>query len=156
MMNDDNSLPEGDLAQAPHPFTDRVAQAEKVEQQKKSNLLSRITHQKRRRPFFGLLYGPPGVGKSTFGSQLPAPLLIGAERGLDQISVDKLEGPKNFVEFYGWLEWLSLNEHAYQSIVIDTCDAVELLIFEQVIKEWAHKTQSRGTEELGVDDIGGG
>jgi hypothetical protein len=99
-------------------------------------LLSKIKHQKRRRPIFALLYGPPGVGKSTFGASLPEPLVIGVERGLDQISVDKLDDPpKTFAEFYGWLDWLADEEHPYKSIVIDTCDALELLMFNRIIEE---------------------
>jgi hypothetical protein len=120
-----------------NPFAQRVTVTTEVTKAtKKISLLSRVTTRKRRRPMFGLLYGPPGVGKSTFGSQLPDPLMIGVERGLDQINVAKLDDPpKTFSEFYGWLEWLAREEHPYKSIVIDTADALELLMFKRIIEE---------------------
>ena len=119
---------------ADNPFANRLSADNG--QIKKAGLLSKIRRQKRRRPIFGLLYGPPGVGKSTFGASLPEPLVIGVERGLDQISVDKLdEPPKTFAEFYGWLDWLAREEHSFKSIVIDTIDALELLMFNRIIEE---------------------
>lgn len=35
--------------------------------------------------YITLLYGPPKIGKTTFGSKMPKPLLLAAERGYSAI-----------------------------------------------------------------------
>ena len=116
-----------------NPFAERAAEAKA--EPKKASLLSTITTKKRFRPVFFCLYGPPGAGKSTFGSEMPNPIFLQPERGLDQITVPKFPVPKTFVEFYRQLVTLEEEEHGYQSIVIDTVDALEVLIWQRVCDE---------------------
>ena len=115
---------------AVNPFADRANT-----QPKRAGILSTITTNKRFRPVFFCLYGPPGVGKSTFGSEMPDPIFIQTERGLDQITAAKFPIPKTFFEFYQQLNALDKEEHDYKSIVIDTADALEILIWERVYAE---------------------
>lgn len=128
-----------------NPFAERAAQ--EAVKPKKASVLSLITKQRRRRPFFGVLYGPPGVGKSTFGSEAPAPIFIPCERGLDQITVDKWPRPKTLAEFGGYLKAIEEEPNDYKTVVIDTIDGVEQLIFDAVCKEG--KVQS-------IEEYGGG
>jgi DNA polymerase III delta prime subunit len=125
--------------EAENPFVARaLAQAQaipKTEKRPKGSILSAVTTRKKRRPIFALLYGPPGVGKSTFGASLPKPIMIPTERGLDQITVPKLPIPRTFVELWRMIVALDSEEHPYGSIVIDTIDATELLIFDRVCEE---------------------
>ena len=116
--------------QALNPFAERANA-----QPKRAGILSTITTNKRYRPVFFCLYGPPGVGKSTFASEMPDPIFIQTERGLDQITVPKFPVPKTFIEFFGQLNALDKEEHDYKSIVIDTADALELLIWQRVCDE---------------------
>jgi hypothetical protein len=133
------------VMEEPNPFEER-ARAEAVKP-KKPGALSMVTSRKRRRPFFGVLYGPPGVGKSTFGSEAPDPIFIPAERGLDQITVAKFPTPKDLNEFGVYLKAIDEEPHDYKTLVIDTADAVELLIFDAVMAEG--KTRS-------IEEFGGG
>ncbi|MFI5421045.1 MAG: ATP-binding protein [Nitrososphaerales archaeon] len=123
-----------DLPKTWQPFADR-ANAQEEAKPKRSSLLSTITTKKRFRPVFFCLYGPPGVGKSTFASEMPDPVFIQTERGLDQITVPKFPVPKTFIEFYQQLNALDKEEHDYKSIIIDTADALELLIWQRVCDE---------------------
>jgi hypothetical protein len=131
-MNNDNQT----TLEAPpevNPFAERAAQ--EAAKPKKASVLSLITKQRRRRPFFGVLYGPPGVGKSTFASEAPNPIFIPCERGLDQITVAKFPTPQTLAEFGSYLKAIDEEPNDFQSMVIDTGDALELLIFDAVCKE---------------------
>lgn len=140
-MNND----EPQTAVAPNPFEER-AKAEAAKP-KKPSVLSTVTTRKRRRPFFGVLYGPPGVGKSTFAAEAPEPIFIPAERGLDQITTSKFPTPKDLNEFGTYLKAIDEEPHDYQTLVIDTADAVELLIFDAVLAEGKVKS---------IEEFGGG
>ena len=117
-----------------NPFAQRVAATEAAKP-KKASLLSQITTRKRRRPIFAVIYGPPGIGKSTFASQAPKPIFIPAERGLDQITTSKFPTPKTFKELWEMVTVLDSEEHEYETIVLDTLDAVEVLIWARVCQE---------------------
>jgi hypothetical protein len=116
-----------------NPFAERVAT--EVTKPKKASILSQVTVRKRKRPIFGLLYGPPGVGKSTLASGAPKPIFISTERGLDQLNCAKLPAPKDFAQLYAQVDALDKEEHDYQTIALDTLDGTELLIFQRVMNE---------------------
>ena len=103
-----------------NPFAERAA-VEAVKP-KRVSILSQVTVRKRKRPVFGLLYGQPGIGKSTFGASLPKPVVIATER-MDQISVPKLPVPRDFKSLYDQIDALDKEEHEYESIILDTLDA---------------------------------
>jgi AAA domain len=130
-----------------NPFTERSAALDAAKP-KKAGVLAQITNRKRRRPIFGVLYGPPGVGKTTWATELPEPVFIPVERGMDHIaSVARFPIPKTLAEFGSYLKALDEEEHSYQSLVIDTADALELLIFDAVMAEGKVKS---------IEDFGGG
>jgi AAA domain len=132
-MNNDNQTTTLEPPSEVNPFAERAAA--EAAKPKKASVLSLITKQRRRRPFFGVLYGPPGVGKSTFASEAPNPIFIPCERGLDQITVAKFPTPKTLAEFGSYLKAVQEEENDYQTLVIDTADALELLIADAVCKE---------------------
>ena len=132
-MNNDNQTTTLEPAPEVNPFAERAAQ--EAAKPRKASALSLITRQRKRRPFFGVLYGPPGVGKSTFASEAPNPIFIPCERGLDQITVAKFPTPQTLAEFGSYLKAIDEEPNDFQSMVIDTGDALELLIFDAVCKE---------------------
>jgi DNA polymerase III delta prime subunit len=137
MNNDDNNQTTAvaeppPAATEPNPFAERAAQEAK--QPKKASLLDSITTRKRRRPPLILLYGPPGVGKSTFGSTLPKPIFIQAERGLDQITCDRFPLLRTLADYKRQILTLAEEPHEYESIVIDTVDGLDLLIQADVCR----------------------
>ena len=82
-----------------------------------------------------LIYGTAGLGKTTFGSQMPAPVFIPSEDGLSDIEVPAFPQPESFADVLGCVNTLIQDQHEYRTVVIDTIDALERLIWAQVAQE---------------------
>jgi len=105
----------------------------------------KITEGKQSRPRRVLIYGDNGIGKSTLAASFPKPLVINLEDGVGGIDVDATERRTELAEVIGDVSWLIQNENPYRTIVIDTADWLEKLIFSEVAKK-AGKTT---VEEIG-------
>lgn len=83
-------------------------------------------------PIRELVYGPPGVGKTTFAGDSPAPIFLGEDgaRGLD---VARLERPSRWVEVLDAVDALTVEAHPYKTLVLDTLDVLEALVFKDVV-----------------------
>src|SRR4029077_3239035 len=110
-----------------NPFAERAAQ--EAAKPRKASILDQVTVRKRRRPIFGLLYGQPGIGKSTFAASLPKPIVIATER-LDQINVPKLPVPRDFKGLYDQIDALDKEQHEYESIHSGAGGVDQLLIWQ--------------------------
>jgi AAA domain len=86
-----------------------------------------------------LLYAPPGVGKSTFGSTLPKPLFIDFDKGADFIKVDRIPAPATWTETLSLIREIARNPMGYESLVIDTVDPLEELAIAHVCREGEKK-----------------
>jgi AAA domain len=144
-MNNDTQTTTLEPPPEVNPFAERAALD--AAKPRKASILAQVTTRKRRRPVFGVIYGPPGIGKSTFGASAPNPVFLQVERGLDQITVPKLPIPKDFSQLYAQIDALDREEHDYQTVVLDTLDATEVLIWQRVCSEG--KVRS-------IEDFGGG
>jgi len=82
-----------------------------------------------------IIYGPPKMGKSTFGSMAPSPIFIQTEDGLDAIDVQSYPLAHSVKEVLSHIEELATVEHDRKTLVIDSVDWLERLIFEQVCAE---------------------
>lgn len=82
-----------------------------------------------------VLYGPHGIGKSTFANDAGA-IFIPTESGLDQIAVKaKFPLATKLGQVHEYLEFLLRGKHDHYALAIDTVDWLERLIFAQVIKD---------------------
>lgn len=93
-----------------------------------------------------LLYGPEGVGKTTFGASLPRPFFICSEGGADQFNVTRVN-LKTAEEIKEVFQYLNSNLDTFDSIVIDSIDWLEAMYADQVAKSQNKKF---------VEDIGFG
>src|SRR5690606_10496250 len=86
-----------------------------------------------KKPFNILLYGVPGVGKTTFFASSPRPIFLGPEN-LDEIGVDHIQ-IKSFKELLSAIQYVR-NERIkdFETLVIDTIDGVEGLIVRDVLQ----------------------
>lgn len=104
------------------------------------SLLEQVHSGRRYRPPRLLIYGTEGIGKSTIASQSPSPIFIPTEDGLDQIQCDSFPLARSFEDVLTYLTALANEEHAYQTVVIDSADWLERLIFDHVCKQYGAKS----------------
>lgn len=74
-----------------------------------------------------VIYGPEGIGKTTFASQFPDPLFIDTEGGTNQLDVARIDpAPKSWNELLGIIEDVKV-ERPCATLVLDTADWTEML-----------------------------
>jgi hypothetical protein len=100
-----------------------------------SALLSSISRGKRPRHIFALLYGVDGIGKSTMCSHAPRPVFIGAEKGTEQLDVARFPQTDSIGELLAQIRALQTEKHEFDSVVLDSLDWVEPLIWKSVCQE---------------------
>ncbi len=104
------------------------------------SLLGQVKRGRIAAPIKALVYGVEGVGKSTLGAGLPEPLFICAESGTEQLDVARLPEPRAWSEVLGALDELAAGGHGYQSVVVDTVDWLEPLLWDHLCSK--HKWSS--------------
>lgn len=109
------------------------------------SILDNIITEKSKRGRATMLYGPPGIGKSTWGAQAEAPIFIQTEDGLIDIEVPHFPLCKDFTEFMSYAYGVSEEENDFKTVVVDSIDWLEKLIH-------AHTCQKHGKEAL--EDFG--
>lgn len=79
-----------------------------------------------------LLYGIDGIGKTTWASEAPNPIFLPIEDGVSQIGAARFPISREFPQVTQQLETLASEAHEFQSVVLDSTDALERLIWKQV------------------------
>jgi hypothetical protein len=102
-----------------------------------------------------VVYGPPGIGKSTFASNAPDPLFLDLERGSLQLDVTRNKSPiDSYDALLKAVEWVTTGKHGFKSLVIDTLDRAEWLIHQHVC---ANNRSGRSLDPVSrIEDVGGG
>ena len=77
-----------------------------------------------------VLYGPEGVGKSSFASQFPNPIFIDTEGSTTELDVNRLPRPSSWTMLLQQVDWVK-NE-SYKTLIIDTIDWAEMLGVQSV------------------------
>lgn len=96
--------------------------------------LSDIQSKAQMKPPRLLIYGGAGLGKTTFGATLPSPIFVQVEDGLGVVEVDHFPRAKSFEDVMAALEELASQEHKYRSVVIDSLDWLEPMVWDSVCK----------------------
>lgn len=110
--------------------------------------LASIISDTKRQPMRVLVYGVDGIGKSTFAAQSEAPVFIGVEDGTAQLRTADGQPVKRFPQPHSWrevldaIDTLTTSTHSYRTLVIDTLDWLEPLI-------WAAVVADAGRDKLG-------
>lgn len=87
-----------------------------------------------KKPYLLLIYGPDGVGKSTFGSEAPEPIFVGPESGSNNLDVARFSGVDSWPEVRRRTQELLTAKHSFKTVVFDSLDWMEPLLWKTVGK----------------------
>jgi hypothetical protein len=104
------------------------------------SLLKMIQSGKEAKPPRIMMYGSEGIGKSTFGASAPKAVFLQTEDGLSEIDCQKFPLAKNLTDVMNYLQGLHQEEHDFQTVIIDSLDWLERLIFDEVCREYGVKS----------------
>jgi hypothetical protein len=82
-----------------------------------------------------LIYGTHGIGKSTFGACAPKPVFIPTEDGLQDIECDAFPLAESYDAVMQATYELATEPHDFKSLVIDSVDWLERLVWKAVCEE---------------------
>lgn len=91
-----------------------------------------------------VIYGPEGIGKSTFASKFPDPLFSDTEGSTKKLNVNRLENPSSWQMLLQQAEYVKLNRPC-KTYVIDTADWAEKLCSQAVCS----RANKSGIEDFG-------
>ncbi len=95
-------------------------------------------------PLKCVLYGPEGIGKTTFASKWPQPLFLDFEGSTGRMNVDRIP-VTSFPELDEIMAHIAQNHGAYQTLVFDTADWLD----KQITRVVCDKAGKNGIEEFG-------
>jgi hypothetical protein len=110
-----------------------------------STLMTQIRKGRNPKPRRVMLYGTHGIGKSTFGAMAEQPVFIPTEDGLGDIDCESFPLATSLGQVMATLESLYTSDHGYKTVVIDSLDWLERLI-------WAEVCSDKGVDS--IEDIG--
>lgn len=96
--------------------------------------LTKIKKTTTERPPRIVIYGPGGIGKSTFAADAPDVLFFDIENGLDGIESSKLE-IKSWQDVLQGITALHEQDHKFKTLAVDSIDWLERHIHAQVAQE---------------------
>lgn len=80
-----------------------------------------------------VIYGPEGIGKSTFASHFPSPIFIDVEGSTTFMNVDRTPKPSSFAMLLEQIKYFIANPQLLRTLVIDTADWVEKMCVEDML-----------------------
>ena len=100
------------------------------------SLLEQVQQGRESKPPRLMVYGQEGIGKSSFAAGAPKPVFIRTEDGLGQIDCAKFPLALSFDDVLNAIGVLYSDHHEYQTVVIDSLDWLEQLIWARVCKSF--------------------
>jgi len=100
-------------------------------------LLEQIQTGKTPSPRRTLIYGVHGVGKSSYAASSDRPIFIPIEDGLGQIDCHRFPLAKSHKDVLEAVKALYTQTHEYRTVVVDSLDWLERLIWDDVCREFA-------------------
>lgn len=103
-----------------------------------------IVKGKQATPLKCVMYGPEGIGKTTFASRWPAPLFLDFEGGTGRMNVDRI-AVSGYSELEQIMGKLAQDHASYKTLVFDTADWLDRLMIRNV----CDAANKKGIEEFG-------
>jgi len=94
-----------------------------------------------------VIHGGVKVGKTTFAAQSYKPIFMCTEEGVDVVNVDRFPQITSFDDAMKCIEVLFTEDHDFKTLVLDSVDWLEPLVWEAVCKKHNAAT---------IEEVGGG
>lgn len=91
-----------------------------------------------------VIYGPEGIGKSTFASRFPDPLFIDTEGSTKNLDIARMDKPTSWEMLKAQAEYVRKNR-VCKTLIIDTADWAEQLCIDSICAKY----QKNGIEDFG-------
>lgn len=92
-----------------------------------------------------VVYGPEGIGKSTFASRFPDPLFIDTEGSTKDMDVARTPAPTSWTMLLEQIQYVKTHPGICRTLVVDTVDWAEQMCVEYI----CDKHQKTGIEDFG-------
>lgn len=92
-----------------------------------------------------VVYGPEGIGKSTFASRFPNPVFIDTEGSTKDMDVARLPRPSSWQMLLEEIDYVKNHPDEFKTLVIDTVDWAEQLCVDYICS----KHGKSGIEDFG-------
>lgn len=87
-----------------------------------------------------VIYGPEGIGKSTFASKFPNPIFIDVEGSTTFMDVARAPKPSSFAMLLEQIKYFISNPQLLRTLVIDTADWAEKMCIEDLLAGYGKKS----------------
>ena len=87
-----------------------------------------------------VIYGPEGIGKSTFAAQFPDPIFIDAEGSTAFMDVARTPKPSSFAMLLEQIKYFIANPQMLRTLVIDTADWAERMCTDDLLLAYNKKS----------------
>lgn len=120
-------------------------------QAKRRMTLGAVTTGRVKAPMRVVLYGTEGVGKSTWAADAPGAIFLPIEEGSNHLDVARFPRALSWGDVLDALSELVRSEHGYRTLVIDTLDALESLVWDRVV---ATRLSDGGKKVSSIEEYG--
>lgn len=110
--------------------------------------LANISSGKTPKPPRIIIYGGHKMGKSTFAASAPKPIFIQTEDGLDNIEADKFPLATSYDDVVAQMQSLAEEDHNYETLVIDSLDWLEPLIWRKLLQDRPLDEKGRAVKDI--------
>lgn len=87
-----------------------------------------------------VIYGVPGIGKTTFACGAPSPVVLNIEDGLGELDVPTMPIPEAYPQVLEQVGFLVKEDHPFQTAVIDSLDKLEPMLWSYVCTQAGKKS----------------
>jgi phage nucleotide-binding protein len=99
-----------------------------------------------------VVYGDPGVGKTTLAASAPRPFVIDTDGGLISVALDGTEittfQPTGYKDIEGIYFWLKEHSAEFDSIIIDSLDSLQRLLLDEIVDSGKEKARGNPILEM--------
>ena len=93
--------------------------------------LANIRQKAKLKPPILVLYGPGGIGKTSFGATMNKPIIVQAEDGIGKIECPHFPVAKTYTELEGNLKSLIQEDSEFKTVIVDSLDWLENRLAKQ-------------------------